>query len=309
MHTDASDLPVSRPRRHVSVCVCTYKRPGLLERLLESLEKQQTGDTVTFSVVIADNDEERSAEPSARRWAAKGLFPVVYAWEPIKNIALVRNKALANATGEFVAFVDDDEFVVPHWLENLLATLDKTDAAGVLAPVRPHFDSAPPSWLIKGRFCERTEYPTGTPQTWVNCRTGNVLFRRSILDGTEEAFRRQFGIGGEDQDFFRRMIEKGHVFVWCNEAPAYESVPPSRWTRSFLLSRALLRGRISMRRPEGRAKLIATSFVAMPLYTLAIVGSFFVGHHLVMRNLVRFCDHLGRILTLLRINPVRERPM
>ena len=47
---------------------------------------------------------------------------------------------------------------------------------------------------------------------------------------------------GEDQDFFRRMIDHGHVFIWCNEAVAYEVVPPIRWKRTFMLKRALLRG-------------------------------------------------------------------
>ena len=87
---------------------------------------------------------------------------------------------------------------------NLLKACDRYSAAGVLGPVRPHFDQAPPAWLIKGRFCERPEHPTGTVMaTGTRCRTGNVLFRRSILAGTSaNLFGREFGSGGEDVDFF-----------------------------------------------------------------------------------------------------------
>lgn len=297
------------PRPHLSVCICTYRRADLLRRLLESLERQETRDTFTFSVVIADNDAGRSAEPVVQAWSKHSPLRIVYCSEPTKNIALVRNKAVEHATGDYIVFVDDDEFAVPAWLSELLQTCERTSAAGVLGPVRPHFDTPPPAWLIKGRFCERPEHPTGTVLSWENCRTGNVLFRRSILEGVAEPFRREFGTGGEDQDFFRRMSEKGCVFVWCNEAVAYETVPPSRWTRSFLLSRALLRGRNSLRHPKGRLKLIAISLVAVPIYVVAILFSFLVGHHLVMRYSVKFCDHFGRILTLLRLNPVSERPM
>jgi hypothetical protein len=41
---------------HVCVCICTFRRPLLLKRLLEALEKQQTENAFTFSVVVADND-------------------------------------------------------------------------------------------------------------------------------------------------------------------------------------------------------------------------------------------------------------
>jgi hypothetical protein len=145
--------------------------------------------------------------------------------------------------------------------------------------------------------------------SWTKCRTGNVLFRRSILDGAGEPFRSEFGSGGEDQDFFRRMSERGCVFVWCNEAPAYETVPPNRWTRSFMLKRALLRGRNGLKHPKGRAKLVAMSLIAVPLYSLILPFTLFIGQHVFMKYSVKFCDHFGRLLTLLHLNPVDERQM
>lgn len=281
----------------------------LLQRLLDALTTQVTNGAFTYSVVVADNDAARSAQPLVEAFAARAPWPVAYASEPRKNIALVRNKALEHATGDFIAFIDDDEFPVPEWLAELLRTIKATRAAAVLGPVRPHFDTPPPAWLIKGRFCERPEDPTGTRLQWANCRTGNVLFRRSIIAGVAHPFHEQFGSGGEDQDFFRRMAEAGHEFVWCNEAVAYETVPPSRWTRSFLLSRALLRGRNSLKHPKGRTKLIAVSLAAVPLYSALLPFTVLVGHHVTMKYTVKFCDHFGRLLTLLHLNPVHERQM
>ena len=69
-----------------------------------------------------------------------------------------------------------------------------------------------------------------------------------MFAGDAQPFRPEF-LTGEDQDFFRRMIDRGHVFVWCDEAVAYEVVPPVRWRRTFMLRRALLRGRISLLHP------------------------------------------------------------
>ena len=60
---------------------------------------------------------------------------------------------------------------------------------GVLGPVLPHFDELPPAWVVAGRFCERQRYVTGHVIKWAESRTGNVLFRLSILEGMTEPFR------------------------------------------------------------------------------------------------------------------------
>ena len=118
---------------HITVCVCTYRRPALLLRLLESLA-QQTSDLFTFSVVVADNDAAQSAREVVMAFAARAAFLVVYCVEPRQNIALARNKAIEMARGEFIAFIDDDEFPAENWLAQLWQTYDKHRVAGVLKP-------------------------------------------------------------------------------------------------------------------------------------------------------------------------------
>ncbi len=279
----------------------------MLLRLLESLTQQRLSAERTFSVVVADNDAAESARPVVAEFAARAPFPVVYCVEPRQNIALVRNQAIKHATGEYIAFIDDDEFPAEDWLEKLVTQCEAQQVAGVLGPVRPHFEIAPPKWLLRGGFCDRPEHPTGMLLTWAQSRTGNVLFRRSILDDMPEAFLPEFGTGGEDQDFFRRMMERGHRFAWCNEAVAFETVPPSRQTRSYMLRRALLRGRNSLKHPKGRLILIAKSLAAVPLYLVTLPLMLLRGHHWFMRYLIKLCDHLGRVLTLCGVNPVHQR--
>ena len=81
----------------------------------------------------------------------------------------------------------------------------------------------------------------------------------------EPVFRQEFR-AGEDQDFFRRMIEKGHKFIWCDEAVAYESVPPIRWKRSVMLKRALLRGASAALQPTVGAFSALKSVTAVVVY-------------------------------------------
>ena len=222
-----------------------------------------------------------------------------------QNIARTRNKAVENATGDHIAFIDDDEYPIPRWLLTLFETCHTYNADGVLGTVKPHYEEGTPHWFIKGKFYERQTYPTGFVIDWRSGRTGNVLLKRSIFFGELEPFRPEFR-SGEDQDFFHRMIEKGYRFVWCNEAVAYEFLPPIRWKRRYLLRRALLRGAMGTQNTAFGARDIVKSIIAVPAYVVMLPVMAMLGHHRFMRLFVSLCDHLGKLLALVGINPIKE---
>jgi succinoglycan biosynthesis protein ExoM len=296
---------VSGQGQHICVCICTYKRSELLKRLLDGLRQQETEGRFTYSLVVADNDGMGSARNVVLEFAAGSDIPTVYCVEPRQNIALARNKALEHVRGDYVAFFDDDQLPGKGWLLTLLRACEKYDADGVLGPVKPYFEAQPPAWVVKGKFYERPIYASGMVIDWRKGRTGNVLLRRHIFSGEKQVFRPEF-LTGEDQDFFRRMIERGHVFVWCNEAVAYETVPPVRWKRSFMLKRALLRGKVSLAHSSSRRLEILKSVVAVPAYTLALPFLLVGGQHQFMKYLIKTFDHAGRLLALVGMNPVSE---
>jgi glycosyltransferase involved in cell wall biosynthesis len=254
-------------------------------------------------VVVADNDRLRSAEAVVSDFAAACNIPITYCVEPQQNISLARNKAIDNATGDFIAFIDDDEFPTQNWLLTLFKAFNSHGVDGVLGPVRPYFDRGAPEWVRKGKFYERPSYQTGLVIDWTKGRTGNVLLKKGIFVPGEQAFSPEFHRAG-DQDFFRRMIEKGHVFIWCDEAVAYEAVAPIRWTRAFMLKRALLRGAITWKHPTFGASEIVKSLIAVPAYTVALPFALMLGQHRFMNLLVRLCDHLGKLLVLVGFRPV-----
>ncbi|HKQ38036.1 MAG TPA: glycosyltransferase family A protein [Verrucomicrobiae bacterium] len=295
------------PEAHISVCVCTYKRPELLGKLLRELEHQETNGRFTYSVVIADNDAKESARGAVEQFARGSRLGITYCVEPEQNIALARNRVIQNAKGDWLAFIDDDEFPCKDWLLRLFEACHKYQVSGVLGPVLPFFEQEPPRWIIKGRFYDRPTHDTGFMIDWNEGRTGNVLLRRSVLDGIEGPFRPEFGSGGEDRDLFKRLFATGHRFVWCNEAAAYEVVPQVRWKRSFMLRRALLRGKVSLTNRASAPVELSKSLLAIPAYTVALPFLLALGQHAFMRYLIRLCDHLGRVLAFVGINPVKEK--
>ncbi len=177
----------------------------MLENLLGKLDSLQTEGRFTYSVDVIDNDAGESAKRIVEAFAKKSKVDVQYYVEPELGFAQVRNRAVASAKGDFIAFIDDDEFPDDKWLLKLYMALRGYKADGVLGPVIPHFDVEPPQWIVKGRICERDTFPTGTVmRDHSYTRTGNALLNRSLFNGTETPFDVRFGsTGGEDTDFFK----------------------------------------------------------------------------------------------------------
>jgi glycosyltransferase involved in cell wall biosynthesis len=227
----------------ISVCICTFRRPALLDRLLCALERQIADEAFTFDVVVVDNDAERTAESTVGAARQRGIIDVRYDCEPEQNISLTRNRAVRNATGTLIAFIDDDEAPVPGWLAALYGTLNTYSADGVLGPVIAEFAPGTPEWIQRGPFFQRRRLATGTAISAKDARTGNLLLHRSIFADGEPWFDPAFGrTGGEDSDFFWRQSRTGRRFVWCDEAAAYEVVPPERCTASYHVKRYLRSG-------------------------------------------------------------------
>jgi hypothetical protein len=174
----------------------------------------------------------------------------------------------------------------------------------VLGPVLPLFEDGAPAWVTKGAFYYRATYPTGLIIDWTKGRTGNTLLRMRLFENGMQPFNPEFR-AAEDQDFFRRMIEKGSRFKWCNEAAVSEFVPPQRWKRSVMLKRALLRGACAKLHPAVGLYEGLKSLTAVAVYSLCLPFASLAGHHRFMTLLVKLCDHLGKLLAFAGINPVK----
>lgn len=294
-------------KHHISVCICTYKRTELLRQLLSKLEEQETEGLFEFSIVIVDNDRFASARQTVESCARQSKISIDYYVEPEQNIALARNKALENVKGDLIGFIDDDEIPKKDWLVCLFKAYKVFNADGILGPVYPLFNGRPPKWILRSKYFERPSHHTGTLLKWEFTRTGNVLFRIDILQGNRRIFNEGLGCGGEDRDFFRRMILKGYKFIWCNEAPVYEHILPVRWEKSIMLRRALLRGQESFANPSYSKFRVVSCMMAILYYTLVSPFLLLLGEHMFMKYLIKVCDHLGTVLAFLGFKVVKEK--
>jgi succinoglycan biosynthesis protein ExoM len=289
---------------HVTVIVCTYRRPLGLSRLLESLEQLEAVQ-LPMRCVVVDNNAESEQVLLERNYS----FPLDVVREPRKGIPWARNagleKALASEGCRFVAFVDDDEEVPPPWLYKLFEVQRETRAPVVTGPVDPRFTVQPPSWVLTEKLFDRERYPTGTELNVAY--THNVLIEASILRQTGLRFNPAF-VRGEDSHFFRCLVRDGHRIVWADEAGVYEWNTDDRLRIRWVLGREFvqgyLRAHIELHFNPGlvtRLKLLVSAFTRFIRGGTLLLASPFIPYAIQVRGLCRVCAGAGRLLATLGI--------
>jgi len=302
-------------KAHITVCLCTYQRPALLKQLLEGIARQETDRLFSFSISIVDNDPGQSARPVVEDFLRGHRIEILYAHESDRNLASLRNLSVKSARGEYVAFIDDDECPEDRWLALHLAAVRLYEASGSLGPILPNFAALPPGWIVKGRFCERPRMKTGSLLSWGQTRTGNALLKREIFLDPGNSFNPKYRLGGEDDDLFRRLIRKGHRFVWCDEAAVRETIPAERLALSYFTKRSRLIGFMTYRydRDERSAPmniaLVLKSMAAFAVSTLLLPVSRVVGFRHFAKMLIRHHFHKAVVLTSIGRLRMEERAL
>ncbi len=264
----------------VAVAIPTFRRPAGLERLLGSLAALDT--SATLRVIVADNDSEQHegadlcGKQDAYRWPLEATVVAERGIAQARN-ALVE-RALADPSVQFVAMLDDDEWVEPNWLSALLRVQQETKADVVRGTVLRDFETPPPEWALGWEGIAPIDQPTGYEGMIEGI--GNVLIARACFEALPKPwFDPQFGLtGGEDKDFFVRLNKAGKRFTRAADAVAHEFVPASRVRLDWSLQRAYRTGNtdmlIALKHRRGVGALIgelskiAIAFVAFPFLSL-----------------------------------------
>lgn len=288
----------------ITVCIATFRRSDRLDALLSDLARQEH---LPDQVVIVDNDAAGSARAVvARHRATEMAFKIDYEIQSERNIAKTRNQTVALASGEWIAFIDDDERAPASWLRQLLNAAARYQAEGVLAPVEPQIPVDAPSWIRRGRFYDFPHQPEGAPVP-LNCmRFGNVLLRADRLRAEFGPFDERYGLTtGEDGDLLVRLAKKGVKIVWTEEAPVYEPVEARRLSLRWLLLRALsggqefarhtVSGRYGPINPLGRLSFFGRALAQLLLAAFLAVVSWPTGRHRTAAWLVKVWANLGKL--------------
>ncbi len=211
----------------LSAAVCTRDRPALLREALRSLAAQQPP---LREILVVDN---APADDRTRRLVETEFPGARYLLEPAPGLDFARNRALAAARGDIVAFLDDDALATPDWGAHLAAafasapgvalvtgriqTLELETDAQRLFEANGGFDRGEESILLPADASRRRLHGRRAPLiAWaVSVGSGcSMAVRRSValdLGGFDEALDLGARLpGGGDHDLLWRVLRAGH---------------------------------------------------------------------------------------------------
>lgn len=283
----------------VSVCLCTYRRKSLMATL-QGIANQLLPENILLDVVVVDSDSAGSAKPQIE--LAQSQLPIsirsFIADRP--GVAEARNKAVNEALGNWLAFIDDDEFPEPDWLAKLLASAETYVSQVVFGAVRTIYPAECPNWIREGDLFGKSLPSTGTLVR--HGPTCNTLLAKSALDGEKYIFNVDYGTtGGEDTELFNRLSKKGVKMVACQEAIVTETVEIHRLNREFLLKKALRVGETYFRIFFAEASLVMRIILMIRAFAqwivLSILALLFIpfGLGCSMKYQIKAAANLGKI--------------
>lgn len=231
----------------ISIAICTYERPALLERALRSVLAQGGLDAGDIEIVVVDNSDTGSARAVIDALNETARPQIRYAQAHPANISVARNTAIAAARGAWIAFLDDDLAVEAGWLAAIRDAIERYDFDAMFGAVRAEFaDPASYSELADHTFARKSDAPAGIPlaalgrmpQQDFPLSTANCVIRRAALETMDSLFDPRFGqSGGEDFHFFLRLERVGGRYGWLPNAACIEAVPPHRCAEEYLVRR------------------------------------------------------------------------
>lgn len=223
-----SDEPVDRPL--VSVVICTRDRPESLTNALRELAALKYSP---FEVVVIDNAPSSDATRNVmlNEFADDPRFR--YVLEPRPGLSCARNRGVLEATGEIVAFTDDDVRVDPWWLDGIVrgfqAAPDVACVTGMIATAEIN-NAAQLYFHIRvawGGSCDRRifdlfenrddsplfPYAVGKYGSGANFAVARAAFKE--IGDFDEALGAGTPSGaGEDTNMFMRVLLGGHRLTY-----------------------------------------------------------------------------------------------
>jgi glycosyltransferase involved in cell wall biosynthesis len=226
-----------------TVAICTYNRSRWLRGTL-GFATLQDYPADRWELLVVDNNSTDDTKALIASFAQAPKAPR-YLMEAQQGLSHARNRALAEARGEVVVFLDDDTEGRADWLRLLMAPYATGGGRiGIVGgEIVPGFPDGLPAWL-EGQW-ERLDYrkdtgPLPASLLPMGANFSSLLVAARAVGG----FRTDLGrkgeklAGSEDHDFIRRVRKSGYEVWYVPEAQVVHLIPGNRLTFSYAMRHA-----------------------------------------------------------------------
>lgn len=228
----------------LSLIIPTHNRSERLIAALESVMRQDLPAADWECVVVSNNSTDDTVArfgDFAARYPGLNLRIVT---EDGPGVSYARNRGIAETSAPLLVFIDDDERINPGFLRAYADFFDAhPDAVVAGGRIIAEYVTGRPAWLSK-----YTEMPIANPMDFGDAVRpfpagrvpggGNMAFRRSAAlryGGFDPSLGRvgRMLIGGEENDFFERLMRGGETCWYVPGAVMWHIIPPEKLTESY----------------------------------------------------------------------------
>jgi glucosyl-dolichyl phosphate glucuronosyltransferase len=292
---------------NISIIICTYNRCASLQRTLESLLALRSPPGVRHELLVVDNNSSDGTRAVVESYTSKLSCPVRYVFEPVPGQSHARNTALRLAQGEILAWTDDDVLVAPNWLAAIHTAFSDPLAVCAGGKALPLWEAPPPLWLSARNYSPIVALDLGDQPVILQSDEivgANFAVRVGMFTKYGQ-FRTNFSRtpkklwGGEDMEFFSRLIRGGEKVLYYPEMVVQHCVPKSRMTAAYHFrwhfdsgeQEALTMGQQPARNLLGVPYFVIRKSFVIPLWQL--LASLFGASDVKMYSLFRLAGFLG----------------
>lgn len=196
---DDAPIPDIMETPRFSVVVCSYNGARTIRECLEGIQRLDYPD---YEVIVVSDGSTDETEAIASEFSNVRLIATEN-----HGLSHARNVGLKASTGRYVAYIDDDAWPDPHWLQFLALAFRDSSHAGIGGPNLSPLDSG---------FVERCvdAAPGGpvhvllTDDTAEHIPGCNMAFRKADLEAIG-GFDTTFRVAGDDVDVCWRILDRG----------------------------------------------------------------------------------------------------
>ncbi|MGF1568062.1 MAG: glycosyltransferase [Nodosilinea sp.] len=242
----------------ISAVICTFNRSTYVGKAVQSL-LEQTLDHSQYEIIVVDNNSTDDTKAAIDQQFSQ-VNNLKYVFEKKVGLSQARNTGLAQAAGQYIAYLDDDAIAAPTWLERIVNCFQNIQPVpgSVGGKIEPIWESPRPEWLPDQFLGYLTIVDWSDAPFWVEkpkyIAGANMAFLRSVLDqvgGFNVALGRQGKkLLSNEELYLQGLIQKqGHGIYYDPAISVKHHVTPSRLTQSWFIQRLYWQG-VSMAKSE-----------------------------------------------------------
>ncbi len=236
-----------------------------MKDVLQSLIHMKVSNECNVELLVVNNASSDNSTSVVNEFSGNNKrFYVRSIFEPRIGKTYALNTAIGNASGDLLAFIDDDHIVSKEYLEAVCnAARENPEVELFCGRIRPNWDGTEPLWVHDDTVYPIRPFPIpcfdlGDTKVEIKLEkegmfipgAGNLVIRKNVFHRIGY-FSEQLGpkghnlSGGEDIEFIKRALKSGEAVLYVPEILQYHQVNKSKLTLSYITKKAYERSKAS----------------------------------------------------------------